>query len=185
MSWLEWPTLWLYGFFILLTRSATWLIPTCAFCLNHHMPSTLRSLQQLAQPSPTSTYPSVNHWDYEISQPFLIKRRTKGVVSWLKGFSWSPRTTRHLPPSHGKQHGLYSDLEEITIVWLGSDFLKEMHVLVLLQCPGKNSIYASEFNLRRGFLHTFGRNELVSNYSLNQIRLGICILECLHEVLDS
>ena len=36
------------------------------------------------------------------------------------------------PPSHGRQRGLPSDLEEITAVWLGSHVLKEMNVLVLL-----------------------------------------------------
>ena len=44
------------------------------------------------------------------------------------------------PPSHGRQRALPSDLEEITAVWLGSHFLKEMNVLVLLQCPSRNSI---------------------------------------------
>lgn len=87
------------------------------------------------------------------------------------------------PPSHEKQHGLRSDLGEITEVWLGSDFLKEMNVLVLLQCLGRNSIYPSEFSLRRCFLHIFGPNELVSEYSLNHIRIRICILECLHGIL--
>lgn len=40
-----------------------------------------------------------------------------------------------------------------------------MSILVLLQCPGKNSIYVSEVSLCRGYLHIFGHNELVSEYS--------------------
>lgn len=90
----------LYQFFILLSpHSGMWLAHTYSLYWKHSTLTTLCSLSTVCSAeSHSNLYNSKNcsKWWWNC-QPFLIKRRTWGKGSWLRGFGWSPGTTIPLP----------------------------------------------------------------------------------------